>query len=216
METSPEIKNIAKALKEFQASAPNISKDADANYGRYATLGNVIETTRADLAANGLSFSQIPDGDGLTTIIMHETGEWIRATARMMLDKQTPQGQGSAITYMRRYALSAALGIATEDDDDGNVANRTNHEREKAPQSRQTAGSTTKANDAKKDPATELKAAKDRLISLLKLLGCTELKTKKQYEDAVFYLTGYILADKDIDAINEKLAALVEKQDDNK
>jgi hypothetical protein len=67
---------------------------------------------------------QIPDGNGLTTIIMHDSGEWIRATATLTLDKQTPQGQGSAITYMRRYALSAALGIATEDDDGGNEASK--------------------------------------------------------------------------------------------
>jgi hypothetical protein len=47
------------------------------------------------------------------------------------------------------------------------------------------------------------------------LLGHDKLKTKKDYEDTVFELTGFILADKDIDTINEKLAALVEKSDAN-
>lgn len=122
METSPSIKIIAEAFKAFQEAAPTVSKDAKANYGKYATIGNVIDTIKEPLAKNGLSFSQMPDGSGLTTIIMHTSGEWIRSTANIVMEKPTPQGQGSAITYMRRYALSAALGIATEDDDDGTVA----------------------------------------------------------------------------------------------
>lgn len=81
METSPSIKNIAEALKTFQAIAPNVTKDAKANYGKYATLGNVIETVLPSLGANGLSFAQFPDADGLTTIVMHTSGEWIKATA---------------------------------------------------------------------------------------------------------------------------------------
>jgi hypothetical protein len=56
---------------------------------------------------------------------------------------------------------------------------------------------------------------KDRTISLLKLLDYTDLKTRKDYEDAVFKLTDYVLADKDIEAINEKLAALVETHEAN-
>lgn len=122
METSPTIKELAGALQKFQKSAPAITKDAKANYGKYATFGNVVETIKEPLAAQGLSFSQFPDADGLTTIIMHTSGEWLRSTATLHLDKQTPQGQGSAITYMKRYALSAALGLATDDDDDANVA----------------------------------------------------------------------------------------------
>src|SRR5947199_89664 len=79
-------------------------------------------TIKPVMAKHGLSFSQMPEGDGLTTIIMHVSGEWMQATANLELKGHTPQDQGSAITYMRRYALSAALGLATEDDDDGNAA----------------------------------------------------------------------------------------------
>ncbi|MBR1146659.1 ERF family protein [Bradyrhizobium sp. AUGA SZCCT0431] len=139
METSPEIKNIATALLNFQADAPTVTKDAKANYGRYATLGNVIDSTRATLATYGLSFMQFPDGDGLTTIIMHKSGEWIRATGKLILDKQTAQGLGSALTYSRRYGLTSALGIAADDDDDGAHAVT-------APQT------TKKAPPAKEDP----------------------------------------------------------------
>jgi hypothetical protein len=53
---------------------------------------------------------------------MHISGEWLKATANLKLAKQDPQGQGSAYTYMRRYALSGILGLATDEDDDGNTA----------------------------------------------------------------------------------------------
>jgi hypothetical protein len=66
------------------------------------------------------------------------------------------------------------------------------------------------------DPDIALKASKERTATLLKMLTKTDLKTKKDYEEAVFDLTGYILADKDIETINEKLAALVEQADQDK
>jgi hypothetical protein len=209
METSPTTKEIATALKKFQVDAPNVVKDAKANYGKYATLGNVIESVRKHLFEFGLSFSQMPDADGLTTIIMHESGEWIKATARLTLDKQTPQGQGSAITYMRRYALSAALGIATEDDDDGNEASAPRQTRQAAPQ--RTTGAATR-----KDPATELLAQKDRVVSLLKQLGFkpvgkTVAEKRAEVADAVFKHTLAELTDTNLEAIAEILSAKIEK-----
>lgn len=126
MEKSESTKEIAKALAQFQAKVEKVTKDATNPFfkSKYASLENVIDTVAAPMILNGLSFAQFPDGDGLTTIIMHESGEWISATAKLELKGHTPQDQGSAITYMRRYALSAALGLATEDDDDGNAASK--------------------------------------------------------------------------------------------
>jgi hypothetical protein len=121
MEKSDSIKEIAKALLAFQSEVENVKKDGNNPYfkSKYATLENILDTIKPTLAKCGLSFSQFPDGDGLTTILMHTSGEFLKANTKMTLRDQTPQGQGSAITYMRRYALSAVLGIATEEDDDG-------------------------------------------------------------------------------------------------
>lgn len=91
----------------------------------YADLADVIEATRKPLADNGLSCCQIISYDGqallLTTQLQHASGEWLRSTYPLPLH-QRPQDQGSAITYARRYALCALLGIAAEDDDDGAAA----------------------------------------------------------------------------------------------
>jgi hypothetical protein len=210
METSPSIKELASAIRAFQRNAPSVFKDAKANYGKYATLANVIESTREALSDNGLSFAQLVDADGLTTIIMHAaSGEWIKATARLTLDKQTPQGQGSAITYMRRYALSAALGIATEDDDDGNEASKPTQPRQAAPQR-------TKPTEAGKDPSMELLAQKDRVVSLLKQLGFkpvgkTVAEKRAEVADAVFKHANAELTDTNLEAIAEILSAKVEQ-----
>ena len=79
------------------------------------------------LSKYGIAVSQLPDFDGvndlLTTLVMHESGEWIEAEQRLHLVKSDPQGHGSsAQTYGRRYAYSGGVGIVTEEDDDGNAA----------------------------------------------------------------------------------------------
>lgn len=126
METSPTVKDIASALKKFHEYVEPITKDAVNPHfkSKFASLDNIIAGIRNALAIAGLSFAQFPDGDGLTTILMHTSGEWLKATANLKLVKQDPQGQGSAYTYARRYALSAVLGLATDEDDDGNEASK--------------------------------------------------------------------------------------------
>jgi hypothetical protein len=118
------MEKIAKALVGFQADMQNVTKDATNPFfkSKYATLEAILTAAKPHLKKHGLAVVQLPNGDGLTTTIFHESGQCIEATAKLVIKDQTPQGQGSAITYMRRYALSAALGIATEDDDDGNEA----------------------------------------------------------------------------------------------
>lgn len=97
---------------------------------KYADLGEVWEAVQEALEANGLTVSQFPDAIGqepaLTTILLHESGEWLAATYPLMVtDKEsTPQGYGSALTYARRYGLSAVLGVIADVDDDANQATR--------------------------------------------------------------------------------------------
>lgn len=125
IEKSSSIKNLAMALSEFQGSVDAISKDSSNPFfkSKYASLENIVTSIRPILKENGLAVSQLPVGDNqLTTMLMHRTGEYLCSTVRMTPKDNTPQGQGSAITYMRRYALSAVLGIVTDEDDDGNAA----------------------------------------------------------------------------------------------
>ena len=131
MTKSSEIKQLATALVKFQSAVKAVKKDASNPFfkSKYADLASIIEAIRVPLADNGLSFAQFPAGEGgLTTILMHESGEWIEETFAMKPVDNKPQTMGSAITYMRRYALSAMLGIATEEDDDGNKASGTKSE----------------------------------------------------------------------------------------
>ena len=124
MNKSDSIKEIAGALVKFHDSVGAVKKDSENPFfkSKYASLDNVLETIKEPLALHGLSFAQFPDANGLTTILMHSSGEWLESTYDVPLAKADPQGAGSAITYMRRYALGAILGLATETDDDANVA----------------------------------------------------------------------------------------------
>lgn len=115
------------AMFAVHAAGIVLKKDAAAVYGEYATLGNVLEKLRPVLIENGLYVEQMPDFSGpnpaLRTRIVHaESGEYSEAHTPLILDKQTMQGVGSAITYARRYALVSAFGLDADDDDDGNAA----------------------------------------------------------------------------------------------
>lgn len=122
--------NLAKALSAFQAEVVTVGKSADNPFfhSKYAPLEEIMLAALPVLAKHGLSVMQLPDNlDGqpaLTTIVMHESGESQRATTPLLMAKNDPQGQGSAITYLRRYSYAAALGIVIDADDDGNRASR--------------------------------------------------------------------------------------------
>lgn len=127
METSESIKNISAALVKYHAKAETVTRDRVNPHFKndYATLDNVLDTIRPILAEVGLSILQLPVGEnGLTTMLLHESGEFIKETYVMPSKSNDPQGNGSRLTYQRRYALGAFLGISTEKDDDGNAATK--------------------------------------------------------------------------------------------
>jgi hypothetical protein len=145
MQKSESVKNIAKALAQFQAEVKNPANTADNPFykSKYAPLSDVLNGSRPILSKYGLSILQSPSCEGdsitLTTLIMHESGEWIESDPlTLKMDKATAQGAGSAITYARRYALSAMLGVSSEDDDDGNHASGTYGKQEEAKKPTQT------------------------------------------------------------------------------
>src|SRR3954452_23518385 len=126
MEKSPSIVNLAKALKQFHAGIGKITKDATNPFfnSKYATLSTILEAIKQPLLDAGLSFTQFPTGqNGLTTVLMHgESGEYMQCDYFMTPLKSDPQAQGSVISYMRRYALAAVLGLNLDEDDDANTA----------------------------------------------------------------------------------------------
>jgi len=126
MNKSESIKNIAGALVKFQASVSKVAKESNNPFfkSKYASLANILSTIQKPLSECGLAISQFPDGDALTTIIVHsESGEWMESSYVMPVVKQNdPQAMGSAITYARRYALGSILNLNIDDDDDGEKA----------------------------------------------------------------------------------------------
>jgi hypothetical protein len=129
MNKSESIKELAAALAKAQAAMPAAKFDATNPFlkNKYASLGAIIEAARAPLAANGLSVVQLPtnegEGIGVTTILMHASGEYIESTLSLLVGdekgKSTAQVAGSVITYLSRYALASLLGIYADDDTDG-------------------------------------------------------------------------------------------------
>lgn len=125
MNKSQSISEITKALIMFHSKVENLKKDAINPFFKsaYCTLDNIINTIEAPLNASGLTFAQFPSGNnGLTTILLHESGEWMESEYFMQPVKNDPQGTGSVITYARRYALAAILGLSVDVDDDANAA----------------------------------------------------------------------------------------------
>lgn len=126
---SQDITKLAKALIHVQTGLRPAHKDAENPFTKsnYATLNSVMEACREALLTQGVWMTQYPvpapehlGGGylGLMTKLTHaESGQWQSSFAVVPLPKNDPQGMGIAMTYTRRYALCAMLGIVTEDDD---------------------------------------------------------------------------------------------------
>ncbi len=119
---------LAKALAAAQGKIEGAKKTAQNPHlkNKYATLSDVWDACRAQLSSAGLAIVQLIEPAGekavcVVTMLVHESGEWIRSRVIVPVSKPDAQGFGSAITYARRYALSAMVGVAP-DDDDGNAA----------------------------------------------------------------------------------------------
>lgn len=118
------MKNLFKALAAFQQEVPVIHK-ATQGYGyTYADLPAIFEVINPIMAKHGLGFTQLMEGQSLRTTIFHaESGEDISSVTEIPQNVNLKgmndfQVLGSAITYIRRYALSSALGLVTDKDND--------------------------------------------------------------------------------------------------
>lgn len=128
--TNPEnnFENLCKFNEDFakfQSEMPSVEFDKTNPHfkNKYASLTAIVKTASPILYRNGLGFSQIIDKDGFVeTIVFHKSGHKISSFYKINFNAK-PQEIGSALTYARRYGLSAALGIVSEEDDDGNNTN---------------------------------------------------------------------------------------------
>ena len=133
MNRSDSIKELATALAKAQAEMSGAKKDSEnaafkqgAKVSKYADLASVREASFPTLTKFGLSVVQftIPSERNemqVETTLLHSSGEWMSGIIAIPVDKNNAHGYGSALTYCRRFALAAAVGIAPEDDD-GNAA----------------------------------------------------------------------------------------------
>lgn len=155
---SESIAKLAAALVKVQSELQPVKKDTENPFfhSMYADLGAVIDASRPLLTKNGLALTQLPgrsrltheatDEDGrvvhygvvtLVTKLLHESGEWIEVTSEIPCRFGDPQRAMAAWTYLRRGAMQAVVGIAAEDDDDGNAAakgTQASQERRSAPE----------------------------------------------------------------------------------
>lgn len=136
MERSEQINDLAAALAKAQATFVPVSKTGNNPFlkSKYVTLDSIIEMTRKPLSDAGLSYTQMLDADGeglpvLTTMLMHSSGQWLSSgvIVRAISGKGTNELQelGRSITYMKRYALAAMLGVSSDEDTDGHGAKST-------------------------------------------------------------------------------------------
>jgi hypothetical protein len=128
MHKSDTIGKLAESLAKAQAEIKAIAKDRTNPHfkNRYATLDAILDAVRPTLAKHGLSVvqgaSDTTQGFNVETYLLHSSGEFIANVVAVPVSKQDAQGVGSALTYGRRYGVSALLALSTDEDDDGEQA----------------------------------------------------------------------------------------------
>jgi hypothetical protein len=123
MKSSELINELAKALCNAQGQMGGAVKDSSNPFfkSKYADITSVIKAIKQPFSDNGLSYTQFPisneHGVGVSTRLMHVSGQYLEMEYTLPTVKKDPQSSGSAITYARRYALQSIAGIPVADDD---------------------------------------------------------------------------------------------------
>ena len=207
MKQSDSVSNLLTALVAAQLKiGSGIAKDAsnDVFSSGYATLGAVIAGTKDALLSEGIVVIQSP-GEyvdqkvSVTTKVCHSSGEWLEGTCSAPLEFLDPQGFGSAVSYLRRYAMLSMLGLyqAGSDDDAGSVSARI--------------PATTSASGNGSAPACSDEAMKKRFDQWKKNLANADLaRLMLITESAKTIFTGQYLGDM-LSLIEQHIAAAKEK-----
>lgn len=133
---SPEVAELYAALSKFHSKVLIIAKESSAHKHKYASLSDILREIQEPLAENHLEYTQefIPGNDGhnilRTTLVHYKSKQWIESCVilphpQLLGGSNINQDIGSSITYFRRYALSALLGLSSDEDSDGEVVQQT-------------------------------------------------------------------------------------------
>lgn len=128
IDASVDIGEWAAAMAKAQGAMGNAMKNSENPHFRskYADLSAFIDVARGPLSDNQIALVQIPastrTGVAVVTMLVHKSGQFLRGRLDIPVQQPTAQTIGSAITYAKRYSLGGMLGIASEEDDDGNLA----------------------------------------------------------------------------------------------
>ena len=178
---SPAIDKIAPALLAAQTDIGPIIKEAENEHFRrkYATLHAYLEALRPALAKHDMfiqgSTAPTPTGKHrLLTRVVHTSGQWMGSLWDVSPVKNDPQGEGSALTYARRYQVSTLLSVAAEEDDDGNSASTPQRGGQQRQQQSSTATRRKWLEEAKAIEADESIPLQERRIKLLQLMEACE------------------------------------------
>jgi len=199
---SESIKELASALSKFQGeitNPKNTAKNPQFN-SKYAPLQDVLSLARPVLAKQGLSVLQSTTGDlenvTVSTMLLHESGQFMETEPFVLKGEQTArggakvlnvQGAGSMITYIRRYQLTAILGLASEDDDDGNHASKKDDKKEEPTIKKE---NNTNGENVTTKMLIDLASDKGvQLTDICKKYGASEVKFIKQDDKKKAYET---------------------------
>jgi len=130
MNQSENINELVSALAKAQGEMkPAIYNQSQSHFkSKYADFNAIMEACREPLSKHGLAVMQYTDGAtadmNLVTMLAHSSGQWIKSALPLIMKQRDCQSLGSAMTYMKRYGLSALLGIVCDEDkdDDGETA----------------------------------------------------------------------------------------------
>ncbi len=184
MAKSEQINELAAALSQAQGEMQAAVKDKINPFFKssYADLGSVWDAARPVLSKHGLCVMQTTEFVSernqimMVTTLAHTSGQWMTSELPLNPSKNDSQGIGAAITYLRRYSLSAIVGVVCDDDDDGETAVG----RGKTQQNNQ---STPPAPLQQEKQATAEKIGKTEIIALTTLINNLDEESNKSFRE---------------------------------
>ena len=174
---SEQLNELFSALAKAQAGILSAKKDSENPFFRskFADLSSIWDAIRKPLTDNGLCIIQTCEGQVgamlLITWLGHSSGQWMKSRFPLNPAKNDPQSIGSVITYMKRYALSAIVGVVADEDDDAEVAMR--HARTEPP----------KPVRIVPAPAVDNRKVTEEMEDALKELLMQDLEYKQKVDD---------------------------------
>ena len=182
------------ALGEMQDLIKTETADAGKYKYTYATLASALQMARPVLSRHGLALTQVAESSNrevaIWTTILHSSGQYVTVVPMRLPAGDTAQATGSAVSFAKRYALMAVLGLATEDDDGASAAPRTPREAPRSVSERRTPSKpAARASEPRSDAEREIRAL------LATLTGPEATRVKAEFKAAF----GSTLAELDTD-----------------